>query len=110
MVGFTGAINFKSNGFTEEQKNKLLKNFKAFDQTNENIEKDSFIFCTYSKKNCTLSLRNNKSITLFYGRIDNLNELRKLLSVGKELNSAEIYPTQINTSQIQTFPCFFPFA
>ena len=90
MVGFTGAINFKSNGFTEEQKNKLLKNFKAFDQTNENIEKDNFILCTYSKKNCTLSLRNNKSITLFYGRIDNLNQLRKLLSVGKEFNSAEI--------------------
>ena len=90
MVGFTGAINFKSNGFTEEQKNKLLKNFKAFDQTNENIEKDNFILCTYSKKNCTLSLRNNKSITLFYGRIDNLNQLRKLISVGKEFNSAEI--------------------
>ena len=42
MVGFTGVINFKSNGFTEEQKNKLLKNFKAFDQTNENIEKDTY--------------------------------------------------------------------
>ena len=90
MAGFTGAINFKSNGFTQEQKNKLLNNFQAFDQINENIEKDNFILCTYSKKNCSLCLRNNKSLTLFYGRIDNLNELRKLLSIGKEHNYAEI--------------------
>tara|TARA_X000000950_G_C13914492_1_gene660330 strand:+ start:3961 stop:5811 length:1851 start_codon:yes stop_codon:yes gene_type:complete len=90
MAGFTGAINFKSNGFTKEQKNKLLKNFQAFNQTNEIIEKDNLFLCTYSKKNCSFSLRKNESLTLFYGRIDNLNELRKLLSVGKDHNYAEI--------------------
>ena len=98
MAGFTGAINFKSGGFNQEQKNKLLKNFQAFNQTHERIEKDDLFFCTYSKKNCYLSLRNNKSLTLFYGRIDNLNELRKLLSVGEELNCAEIVDKGLENS------------
>ena len=90
MAGFTGAISFKSNGFTQAQKNKLLKNFQAFNQTNKLIEKDDFFFCNYSKKNCSLSLKQDKSLTLFYGRIDNVDELRKLLSVGNEHNYAEI--------------------
>ena len=90
MAGFTGAISFKSNGFTQAQKNKLLKNFQAFNQTNKLIEKDDFFFCNYSKKNCSLSFKRDKSLTLFYGRIDNVDELRKFLSVGNEHNYAEI--------------------
>ena len=90
MAGFTGAISFKSNGFTQTQKNKLFKNFQAFNQKNKLIEKDDFFFCNYSKKNCSFSLKKDKSLTLFYGRIDNVDELRKLLSVGNEHNYAEI--------------------
>ena len=81
MAGFTGAISFKSNGFTQAQKNKLLKNFQAFNQTNRLIEKDEFFLCNYSKKNCNFSLKKDKSLTLFYGRIDNVDELRKFLFV-----------------------------
>lgn len=90
MAGFTGAISFKSNGFTQTQKNKLFKNFQAFNQKNKLIEKDDFFFCNYSKKNCCFSIKKDKSLTLFYGRIDNVDELRKFLSVGNEHNYAEI--------------------
>ncbi len=90
MAGFTGAINFKSNGFTQAQKNKILKNFQAFHKTYDLIQDDNIFICTYSKNNCSLSLKKNKSLTLFYGRIDNITELRKLLSIDEKYNCAEI--------------------
>ena len=90
MAGFTGAINFKSKGFTQAQKNKILKNFQTFNQNNENIEKDNFFLCTYSKKNCSFSLSEAKVLTLVYGRIDNITELRKLLFIDEKYNCAEI--------------------
>ena len=88
MAGFTGAINFKSNGFTQEQKNKLLNNFQAFDQINENIENDNFILCTYSKKNCSLCFNKTlfKKKSTKYVLFLNLSKFLKLIPHFKRLN------------------------
>ena len=90
MAGFTGAINFNSKNFSNKFKKDLLDNFKVLNIENEIIDKDNLLFCVYSKKNCSLCLREDKNLVLFYGRIDNTSELKYLLSIEKELNFASI--------------------